>query len=431
MSVEPSDATYHLNAGVLVYFLPLLLVVCYLAPYFTTHSSLRGIPAASFWAPFSNLWLALQARLVKRSIVVHAAHERLGKVVRIQPNHVSIADENAIRSIYGHGSGFLKADYYDAFVSLRRGMFSTRDKGEHARKRRIVSHSFSMRSVAQFEQYMHENLERLLKQWDQRSENAAGSFATVDASAWCNYLAFDVMGDLAFGKPFGMIQKAKDITEVRTKPDGPVTYSAAVSLLDARGEINGVLGCIPALIQYARWIPDPFFQKGLSGRLGVNGIGIARVDARLNSREKDDRVDLLARLMEGRDDSGKSLGRDELISEALTQLVAGSDTTANSIIAIIYWVLKTPRVLIQLQQELDSAIPDGTDIPEFTQIKDLKYLRAVINESLRIHSTSSIGLVRLVPQGPGVDLCGYHFPAGTNLSVPTFTMHHSREVLGR
>lgn len=35
-------------------------------------------------------------------------HKKYGKVVRIQPNHVSIADDSAIPIIYGHGNGFLK-----------------------------------------------------------------------------------------------------------------------------------------------------------------------------------------------------------------------------------------------------------------------------------------------------------------------------------
>ncbi len=36
------------------------------------------------------------------------AHKKYGKFVRIQPNHVSIADADAIQIVYGHGNGFLK-----------------------------------------------------------------------------------------------------------------------------------------------------------------------------------------------------------------------------------------------------------------------------------------------------------------------------------
>jgi benzoate 4-monooxygenase len=40
---------------------------------------------------------------------VDEAHKKYGKLVRIQPNHVSIADASAIPIVYGHGNGFLKS----------------------------------------------------------------------------------------------------------------------------------------------------------------------------------------------------------------------------------------------------------------------------------------------------------------------------------
>ena len=49
---------------------------------------------------------------------------------------------------------------------------------------------------------------------------------------------------------------------------------------------------------------------------------------------------------------------------------------------------------------------------------------------MRIHSTSSLGLPRVVPPGPGVELCGHHFPQATVLSVPAYTMHHSKKIWG-
>ena len=72
---------------------------------------------------------------------------------------------------------------------------------------------------------------------------------------------------------------------------------------------------------------------------------------------------------------------------------------------------------------------DDDPIAAFEQVKRLPYLEAVINEALRIHSTSGIGLPRLVPEG-GLTVCGQFFPEGTVLSVPTYTIHRDREVWG-
>ncbi|KAH9879367.1 hypothetical protein J1614_002806, partial [Plenodomus biglobosus] len=408
------------------YTLALLPILIYLLPYLRAHH-LRAIPSP-FPAAFTNLWLLYQARRGKRYLAVHQAHQAHGPLVRIQPHHISIASASAIPLIYGHGNGFLKSEYYDAFVSIRRGLFNTRDRAEHTRKRKTVSHTFSAKSVGQFEQYIHRDLEELQHQWDVRADAVQGGWYEMDALNWFNYLAFDVIGDLAFGAPFGMLEKGRDEAEVRMSKDAEPTYAPAIEVLNRRGEVSGTIGCYPALKPWAKYLPDPFFSQGMKAVENLAGIAIARVNARLETPS--DRVDLLARLMQGRDETGAALGREELTAEALTQLIAGSDTTSNTSCALLYHCLTQPRVIAKLQEELDAALPDGDAVPSFAQVKDLPYVDAVIKETMRIHSTSSLGLPRLVPPGPGVTLCGHYFPPGTALSVPAYTIHHSKAIWG-
>ena len=139
--------------------------------------------------------------------------------------------------------------------------------------------------------------------------------------------------------------------------------------------------------------------------------------------------------MEGKDANGEKLGRSELTAEALTQLIAGSDTTSNTSCAILYWVVRTPGILEKLQKELDENIGEG--VPTYDAVKDLPYTQNVISETMRIHSTSSLGLPRLVPMASAenpnpknCELLGYSFPPGTVLSVPEYTIHHSKELWG-
>lgn len=402
------------------------VVLYYLVPYLTNRA-LRDIPAP-FPAQFTNLWLFWQARKGCRYLSVDKQHKEKGVMVRIQPDHVSIADPDAIPVIYGHGTGFLKSEYYDAFVSIRRGLFNTRDRAEHTRKRKTVSHTFSAKSIGQFEKYMHHNLEMFVSQWDKMAKQAPSTWARLDALNWFNYLAFDIIGDLAFGAPFGMLEKGKDFAEVKESPDAPPKYAPAIEVLNRRGEVSGTIGCMPWLRPYAKNFPDPFFSKGMEAIDNLAGIAIARVKQRLDNADKIDRVDLLARLMEGRDESGEKLGREELTAEALTQLIAGSDTTSNTSCALLFWCLKTPGVVAKLQKELDAALPTD-EVPTFSQVRDLPYLDAVIKETMRIHSTSSLGLPRVVPP-QGVTVRGKFFPGGTVLSVPSYTIHHSKEIWG-
>ena len=168
-----------------------------------------------------------------------------------------------------------------------------------------------------------------------------------------------------------MLKKGKDIAEVRKTHDSPPTYARAIEVLNRRGEVSGTLGCYPALRPYAKWLPDRFFRDGLEAVENLAGIAVARVNERLNNPEESQRVDLLARLMEGKDENGNKLGRKELTAEALTQLIAGSDTTSNTSCALLYWCLKTPGVMSRLQKELDDAMPAGVEIPTYDNVKDL------------------------------------------------------------
>lgn len=335
----------------------------------------------------------------------------------------------------------INSEFYDAFVSIQRGLFNTRDRHEHSRKRKIVSHTFSLKSISQFEPYIHSNLELFVRRWDEliargdhNSSPAADKTPTahVDCLKWFNYLAFDVIGDLAFGAPFGMLERGEDLAEVRSSPDSEPVYAPAIEILNRRGEVSATLGCLPQLKPWAPYLPDPFFSQGAAAVKDLAGIAIARVKGRLDSPPAIDRKDLLARLMEGRDDKGEPLGREELTAEALTQLIAGSDTTSNSSCALLYHVARTPGVLGRLQAELDGAIPDADAVPTYDMVAQLPYLQNVVSEALRHHSTSGIGLPRLIPADAarGVTIRGHYFPPGTVLSVPSYTMHHSREIWG-
>ena len=88
------------------YILLLLPLLYYLLPYLR-NNAIRNIPGPPL-AIFSNLWLLYQCRWGRRYLAVDQAHKRLGPLVRIQPDHVSIADPEAIPVVYSHTGGWLK-----------------------------------------------------------------------------------------------------------------------------------------------------------------------------------------------------------------------------------------------------------------------------------------------------------------------------------
>lgn len=246
----------------------------------------------------------------------------------------------------------------------------------------------------------------------------------------CSYLVLDIIGDLAFGAPFGVLESASENVQVRTK-DTTISLPVITSLT-TRSEIAATVGTLPELRPYLRWVPDPFFHAGVTGMNNLRSLGTARVRDRLeNPPAADRRKDLLERLREGKDDKGEPFSVGELTAEALTVLIAGTDTTSSTFAALMYHVVRTPGVLQKLQAELDSAVPADTEIPSFEMVKTLPYLGAVVNESLRHHSSISLGLPREIPQGSqGLHLKGKYYPPGTVLSVPIYTVHHLQDVWG-
>ncbi|KAI0002159.1 cytochrome P450 monooxygenase [Russula compacta] len=433
---------------------PALVILAHLVPWLVDPHGLRSFPGP--WvAQFSDLWLGRVARQGHRSQVVHEMHQKYGTFVRIAPNHLSISDPAALQLVYAHGNGSLKSNFYDAFVSITRGLFNTRDRVAHTRKRKIISHIFSQKSVLQFEPYVKSYVRSFIQQWDRlcaggakglQGDDGEGGWrgrdgrVWLDCLPWFNYLAFDIIGDLAFGSPFGMIAAAKDSAPVaKSHEQGISVYGQeatkcetisipAIKILNDRGEFSAAMGVLPPWLRpiVKRYIP--WYSRGSAAVRNLAGLAVAAVAKRFASPAY--RVDLLSKLQEGQDEDGNPMGREELTAEALTQLIAGSDTTSNSSCAITYYLAANPDVQRKLQQELDEALGNEDD-PDtsFENVKNLPYLNAVINEALRLHSTSGIGLPRLVPQG-GMTIQGHFFKEGTVLSVPSYTIHRDREVWG-
>ncbi|KAI1327201.1 cytochrome p450 benzoate 4-monooxygenase [Xylariaceae sp. FL0255] len=435
-----------LHPALLAVLLPLWAIWYWVVPYFTTYKHLNHIPGP-FVAKFSNIWLALGARNGQKFAWVHGAHVKYGKVVRVGFNHVSVATPDGLRTIYAHGNGFLKDIFYEAFVSGVPGVFNVRHRGEHTRKRKIVAHAFSPGAVHDFEPHMAANLQRWVNQLDRMAtaggKESAATYKRMNMMPWCTFLAFDIIGDLAFGAPFGMVSRGRDECE-STRPGGPVEYVPGAETLNRRGEVSSTLGLLPSLRPWARWLPDPFFSKGLQSVANLHGIAVAAVNKRLEDTnanpdskgdKKTKRHDILEMLIESKDTSGNPMPRDELISEALTQLIAGSDTVSNTACAVIYWILDGERrrpgtIVSRLQEELDAAIPASASIATHAQVKNLPFLRMCIDEGMRMHSTSALGLPRLVTDPAGVVYEGTHFPEGTVLSTPSYTLHHDADVWG-
>lgn len=113
----------------------------------------------------------------------------------------------------------------------------------------------------------------------------------------------------------------------------------------------------------------------------------------------------------------------EIRDNAQVFIVGGSDTTANSMIYLIWSVCKLPHVRTKLLKEIQ-ALPEDFS---YDDLRDAKYLNCCVDEALRLYSALPAGLPRAVPPG-GIDLAGHYIPGGMTVTTQCFTLHRDEEV---
>lgn len=94
-------------------------------------SPLKKIPGP-FWSRFTSLWYFNKLRAGKFEHENIRLHQKFGPVVRISPDHYSISDISAIKTVYGPGSKFPKSAWYDGWKHPQQWtVFADRDIKRH------------------------------------------------------------------------------------------------------------------------------------------------------------------------------------------------------------------------------------------------------------------------------------------------------------
>lgn len=93
--------------------------------------------------------------------------------------------------------------------------------------------------------------------------------------------------------------------------------------------------------------------------------------------------------------------------------IAGGETVSTTLAASTYYLLTNPETYIKLRQEIRTRYSNYDEI-DVTSSLQLPYLKAVINETLRIYPPGPQGFPRV---SPGAVVDGMYVPAG--VSIPT------------
>lgn len=114
---------------------------------------------------------------------------------------------------------------------------------------------------------------------------------------------------------------------------------------------------------------------------------------------------------------------EEIQSDARVFIVAGTDTTSNTLTYLVWSVCHHTEVKAKLMEELNS-LPEGyTD----EDLQKLPYLANVIEETLRLHPVVPSALPREVPPS-GASLAGHWVPGGVTVSCQSYSMHRDPQA---
>lgn len=406
-----------------LYFLVILTVVR--LAYNKFQRGLYSIPGPTA-ASYTKLWRVYDVWRGTAHLTAIDLHRKYGPLVRIAPNHVSVADPDFIPTFYSIKEEYTKTGFYPIqCISWKKqpemNIFSTRDPEEHRIGKRKVGAAYSMPNLLQSEAAIDSCIELFMS----RLSELTSSGDSIDMGAWLQYYAFDVVGEVTFASKLGFLEKGTDIDGMMKAIEGMLTYAA-------------LCGQVPEYHKYL--LGNPLFSLLMPAMETWNQVLVFTLKA-INSRASIKRDgELLAADTEGRDMLSrwayvKSSHPDKMTTRDIvvhlsTNVFAGSDTTAIALRAIVYFLCRHPAVEQKLVAELTAADANGSlSSPiSYKQASTLlPYLDAVVREAMRLHPSVGLLMERHVPAG-GLHIHGRFLPAGTIVGINPWVTNRDVEV---
>ncbi|KAL8757990.1 MAG: hypothetical protein Q9184_004061 [Pyrenodesmia sp. 2 TL-2023] len=372
-------------------------------------------PLAKYPGPRSAAltdWYTIYHQFIgDRHIDFYNLHHRYGPIVRFGPNRISINSATALRDIYSTRANVQKSSVYSSYKHFFSGIdmsMTTIDRKKHAYKRRVNAQALTSAAIKSLEERILRNVrvfcdslveERSVMEWS----------SPKDMTRHIGWLVSDIMGDVTFSKNWEVQRSARYRKFVE---DGPLGV-AGIHLT----------GHMPFLLHFG--LDRLLFRPLIEGTRQLNQLSKSITDWRVGQGDILDGQDLFSHLLRARDpETGDTLTHEEMVAEAGLFIVAGTDTTITAISATLFYLLKNLTALRKVYSEIRTAFQALEDIRIGPKLEGCNYLTACIQESLRICPPTGSLLPREVLPG-GITVDGESFPAGVDIGVPHFALHHN------
>ncbi|KAI1662176.1 cytochrome P450 [Daldinia decipiens] len=388
-----------------VIFIPYCLLIIIYRIFF---HPLRKYPGP-FLAKLSGIYTGFYALLRRLHLTTYLDQKKYGgPVLRHGPNKLVFNSVEALQDIYNN-ERVTKSHVYE--LTMRSGkpsIFSTIDKQQHRLKRKLIGQAVNDKATRVFEPTMIEQVDIFIEQLMASSQDSN----PVDMTERCKWLGMDIVGLLAFGFALNM----------QTDP----TYRFVTSGLSVETyQMNSIMQW-PLLNTIG--FHHLLLLVGYGQRVKYLRALQTMISTRL-SQEKHAKNDLYSSVADHLDNAADGITTSELWSEALFFFPAAGDTTTTALSALFFYLSRYREVYKKLADEIRRSFSSTADIKSGPQLSSCRYLRACIDEALRMSPPIAGTLWRELPPAeharePWI-VDGHVVPQGTQVGVCMYALHHN------
>jgi cytochrome P450 len=394
---------------------------------FPNMTPLSGITSIPF------LILAHTGARSSHLVELHKKHP----VIRTGPNTLSYGDIRAIKDIYGHNTKCAKDAQYRVTAGTHFHLADAIDKSDHARKRKVLSSAYALKNLEEWEHKVADKTARLIKHFDQCCtaplpegvQTPDKNDLIVDYRKWTNFFSLDAIADIGLSERLGFLDRGHDRI-VGRRTDGSQYECHFRDCLYQNARKQSLLVWSYDWYKFLDKLSNiiPFYARMGHFARDWEGIPLELASRRLARYQAGETLDdFFQALMEDKSGHPNDLEWGEIVAEVSIMLNAGSATTAIAMANIMFQLLKNPQVMQKLREELDAAVSDGDDddgdpVVAYDKVKHLPYLRACLDESLRLFPPTPQGLPRETPP-EGMYIVDNFIPGSVSVSVSALVAH--------
>ncbi|KAL0087063.1 cytochrome P450 [Phycomyces blakesleeanus] len=234
----------------------------------------------------------------------------------------------------------------------------------------------------------------------------------VEILHWTTNLTFETIGKIGFGYEFGLLEK-------REAPPHPFIEAMGYCLKQSIVRFSQA--------QFMKSLPLEMNRRYDREVNLMHSIVDKVIKDRKESEDATDiEKDLLGFMLNARDEHHQGLSDENIRDQVVTFLIAGHDTTANTLAWFLYEISRQPEIEAKVLQEIANVGITHTELPSSEQISRLKYISMCLKETLRMHPP-----VRMLGKYCQKDCIlpgGYKIEADTPSVVHLYGLHMNPKV---